>query len=126
MNSKKEQVLNEIKSIFDKALIQIPHMSYFAYYGSKLRIDGLDSLYIWVGLVYDEGLNKVNVIIENITLDEFDRHKGIFTNMIHLLEKSKYVNNICIQNILSNEMNLACQKLGFYYNEMQNSYYWKI
>lgn len=126
MNERKEQVLNEIKSIFDKALIKIPHTSYFAYYGSKLRIDGLDSLYIWVGLIYNEESNKVSVIIENITLDECDRHKGIFTNIIHLLQKSKYVSNICVQNILSNEMDLACKKLGFYYDEMNNSYYWII
>lgn len=122
----KEFILSNIKDIFDNALKNVPHESYYVYNGSKLRINGIydSELYIWVGLMFID--SRVRVIIENIVLDECDRNKGIFTSLINSLRKYKYTENIIIQNVLTDEMHFVCKKLGLFYNQELNSYYAKM
>lgn len=75
---------------------------------------------IYIRTTYTE--NGFIADISSIELDEPIRNKGIFTKIIEELKKSRSIYGIWVSNVITDEMQNACIKLGMQANNRISGY----
>ena len=120
-------MVNYTVNTLDKVLDNYRYIEEFmvmpTYEGMSIGVDGTLGTYIYIRLErqYRNGVEHLDVInIANIVLSEQLKRKGLFTNIVKSLSK-KYT--IMVSNVLTDEIRMACNKLGMQYDQYANSYY---
>lgn len=70
-----------------------------------------EDVYIWIRLNWRQDKCICNILTASFA-PELQR-KGYFTKIINTLKRCKYIQNICIQSVCSNEMHNWCKKHKF-------------
>lgn len=117
-----KEILNNIANALAKVFKGDSFRLNAAYGGMSMSVQGTDNeTYVYFRIAPFRN-NKVIVEISNIELDESIQRKGYFTRLIKELSKIKGIDRIIVQNILSEEMALACIKNNFKESNYYNGY----
>lgn len=97
------------------------------YNGSAICIEHKNlNIWMWLRLMWNETADKCTIYMSNIKFTPKYQRKGIFTNIINMLKRNKYIDNIVIQSVSSDSMRNWCKKHRFIEDEHAYNFYWKM
>lgn len=82
-------------------------------------------LNMWIRLIQFKSTDKICVELSSIEIPKDKRRQGILTNMFKALAENKYVNDIRVISVLTDEMKNWCIKNGLKPYEDGLNYYLK-
>lgn len=88
------------------------------YSGKSIEItskDEMSSTRLYIRIL--DKCGEYTVDFSNILIDESIRHTGIFTALINEFKGSRKIYALEVSSVLTNEMAMACKKLGMRYVE---------
>lgn len=84
--------------------------------GNVIQITGRRNLFFWIRLYYDNKNDKYIVDLNNVMLPEKLRGKHIFTHIFDRLKNCKYVEEIRITSVCTEDMKNWCMSHKLLYN----------
>lgn len=124
METNKRTAAESVMNVFEQAFEGVPHTVSERYGYKSIMVEGGEEndTYIWVRLKWLCDQDRFIVEISNITLDEKYRRRGIFTSIVSKLLENKYVKEVKVCEVLTDEMHSACRKLNMTYEMPLNCY----